>query len=72
MSLEEFIRQHGARVRRAEAMWLLGITRADVFRKLVDARPDLRHRLPGERQDKYVSAVIYELLPKPGVRPARN
>lgn len=70
MTLDQYIEKHGARVRRAEAMVMLGIHDPAVFRKLLDARPDLSHRLPGESQSKYVTAVIFSLLPAaPGVRP---
>lgn len=58
-----FQREHGARVRRAEAMRLLDIADERTFNKVVDATPHLRHRLPGESQDKYVTSVIYFLRP---------
>lgn len=61
--LNAFVRRHGARVRRAAAMELLDIADSHTFAKVVDANPDLVHKLPGERQAKYVTAVIYRLLP---------
>lgn len=62
MTLGEFQREHGARVRRAEAMRLLGIVDKQAFRKVVDANPTLRHRLNGEAQDRYLTAAIHALL----------
>jgi len=69
MTRDQFIILHGHRLRRAQAMQLLGVADKRVWRKVIDARPELRHRLPGERQDKYLAGVIYDLLPAPGVRP---
>lgn len=63
-ALAAFQREHGVRVRRAKAMELLGIARDDIFTKVVDATPELRHRLPGESRDRYVTAVIYQLRPE--------
>lgn len=62
--LAAFQREHGVRVRRAVAMALLGIADSHTFRKVVDATPELEHRLPGERQARYVTAVIYQLRPE--------
>lgn len=59
--LAAFQRAHGLRVRRSQAMALLSIGHADTFRKVVDANPGLAHRVPGEKQDKYVTSVIYNL-----------
>lgn len=61
--LAAFQREHGLRVRRAEAMALLDIKTNLLFQKVVDANPGLAHRVPGEKQDKYVTAVIYALRP---------
>lgn len=59
-----FQREHGVRVPRAVAMALLSIADHETFNKVVDATPALRHRLPGESRDKYVTAVIYQLRPE--------
>jgi len=64
-ALAKFQREHGARVRRATAMALLDIADKETFKKVVDAHPQLKHRLPGERQDKYVTAIIFLLRPIP-------
>lgn len=56
-----FQRLHGVRVRRAEAKQLLDIADDATFKKVVDAVPELRHRLPGENQDKYSTLVIWML-----------
>lgn len=58
-----FVAEHGARVRRTEAMALLGIRDKHTFTKVVDANPQMRHKLPGEGQAKYLTSVIFELLP---------
>ena len=64
-ALLRFSHRHGARVRRAEAKLILGIRDNKTFRKVVDANPHLRHRIPGEDQDKYLTAVLFLLLPAP-------
>lgn len=56
-----------ARVTRAEAMRLLGCRSGRVFRKVVDANPRLKHRLPGETHFRYLTAVIKELVTPPTV-----
>ena len=65
MTLCEFQHHHGARVRRSDAMRLLVITNRHTFNKVVDANPGMRHRIPGEGQYKYLTAVIYNLLANP-------
>ena len=62
-ALVAFQRRYGARVRRSEAMAILCISDSRIFHKVVDATPGLAHRVPGERQAKYVTAVLYFLLP---------
>ena len=62
MTLNQFQKDHGIRVRRAEAMALLGHKDKAVFKKVVDANPAMKHRLGGEGQDKYLTSVIYDLL----------
>jgi hypothetical protein len=62
-TLLEFQQAHGLRVRRAVAMALLDVSDERTFRKIVDANPELAHRIPGESQDRYVTSVIYRLLP---------
>lgn len=54
--------RYPARVRRAVAMELLGIPCAKTFAKVVDALPELVHRLPGERRNHYHLHVIQRLL----------
>lgn len=61
--LESFVERHGARVRRAEAMQLLQIHDKRVFKKVVDANPQMKHRLRGEGQTKYLTSAIWHLLP---------
>jgi len=57
-----------ARVSRAVAMRLLSISTDDTFGKVVDANPQLKHRLPGETRFKYLTDEIRKLLaPKPTV-----
>lgn len=68
--LNSFIRLHGARVRRAQAMALLNVRSPETFRKIVDANPGLRHRLDGEGQTWYVTAVIFTMLPNDARRAA--
>ena len=55
------MKEHGARVRRRQAMRLLSIRDAALFKKVVDANPDLKHKLNGEGQTKYLTAVIFRL-----------
>lgn len=62
--LAEFQKLHGARVRRAEAMEILGIASDRVFTKVVEANPNLRHRVAGEEQDRYITALLFGLLPE--------
>lgn len=50
------------RVTRREAMGMLGIKCQATFRKVVDANPDLCHRLPGETRNHYLVARISQLL----------
>jgi hypothetical protein len=54
--------KYPARVKRHVAMELLSIDDDEVFRKVVDANPDLAHRLPGEKKAKYLTEVIAKLL----------
>ena len=59
------------RVNRAAAMRLLCIGSGRVFAKVVDANPQLVHRLPGETRGRYLREEIVKLLsPAHGVRPA--
>lgn len=60
--MEKFVALHKARVRRAKAMELLNIDSDRTFAKVVDANPQLAHRLPGETQDKYLTEQIFRLL----------
>jgi hypothetical protein len=53
--------QH-ARVGRGIAMRALDIEHDETFKKIVDATPDLAHRLPGEGKTRYRSSVICQLL----------
>ena len=62
-ALAAFVRRHGARVRRAEAMILLAIRSKELFKKVVDANPKMKHKLRGEGQTKYLTTVIFNLLP---------
>lgn len=50
------------RVTRREAMTLLGIKSDALFRKVVDANPDLCHRLPGETRCHYRMDRLSQLL----------
>lgn len=54
--------KYPARVTRHVAMELLCIDDPRVFRKVIDANPDLAHRLPGEKKAKYLLAIIARLL----------
>lgn len=65
-ALNAFVARHGARVRRSQAMGLLGIRDGDVFKKVVDANPELKHKLTGEGQTKYLTSVIFGLVGTPG------
>lgn len=59
-----------ARVSRSTAMQLLCIKTDVLFRKVVDATPEIVHRLPGEKRSRYRISVIADLLARnPGVRP---
>lgn len=58
-----FVQAHGARVRRATAMKLLGIEDGRTFKKVVDVNPGIVHKLKGEGQPKYLTAEIFGLLP---------
>ena len=62
-ALAAFVRAHGERVRRARAMALLQIRDKHVFKKVVDANPAMKHKLRGEGQSKYLTTVIFSLLP---------
>lgn len=59
------------RVRRTEAIRLLAASKK-TFPKIVDANPQLKHRLPGEVHFTYLTAEIRKLLTpvSHGVRPA--
>ena len=50
-----------ARVNRATAMRLLSVT-GYVFKKVVDANPQLKHKLPGETRCRYLRDEIAKLL----------
>jgi len=56
-----------ARVTRQVAMQLLCVTSKRTFKKVVDANPQLRHRLPGEVRYKYLRDEIAKLLTRPTV-----
>lgn len=61
------IDNYPARVTRAAAMRLLAVG-SKTFAKIVDANPQLAHRLPGETRHKYLLVEIRRLLsPKPTV-----
>ena len=62
LALAAYVQTHGTRVRRKAAMALLCIHDKHVFQKVVDANPDLIHKLPGEGQTKYLTAVIFRLV----------
>jgi hypothetical protein len=51
-----------ARVGRKRAMQLLSIPSGKIFAKVVDANPDLVHKLKGEQRAKYLTSVIARLL----------
>ena len=55
-----------ARVTRAVAMQLLSCTKA-TFSKVVDANPQLKHRLRGETRFKYLTSEIRKLISTPTV-----
>ena len=62
-----------ARVNGRVARELLGIRDKGVFRKVVDANPQLVHKLAGEVRPKYLTRELQALLikstrPVPGVR----
>lgn len=61
--LAAFVARHGARVRRSQAMRLLTINQDEVFKKFVDAHPEMKHQLDGEGQCKYLTEVIWLHLP---------
>ena len=54
--------QEPARVSRKRAMELLCIQDKRVFSKVVDANPDIVHKLKGETRAKYLTSVIARLL----------
>lgn len=57
-----------SRVARALAKKLLSCDNERTFKKVVDANPQLKHRLPGETRFKYLTDEIRKLLaPKPTV-----
>lgn len=62
--LSEYLAKHGARVRRGEAMAMLSVESEKVWQNVLDANPQLKHRLPGEGQSKYSTAEIFRLLPE--------
>lgn len=62
-ALRVYQTRHGARVRAATAMKLLDVPSKRTFQKIVDANPELAHRLPGEGQPRYLTAAIFLLLP---------
>lgn len=51
-----------ARVTRHVAMELLCIDDSRTFKKVVDANPEIKHTLPGEKRAKYLTSVIVRLL----------
>lgn len=51
-----------ARVTRAVAMELLCVNTDRAFKKVVDANPRLRHKLPGETRWRYLREEIARLL----------
>lgn len=51
-----------ARVTRARAMELLCIDDDRTFRKVIDANPQIAHRLPGETRAKYLTSELARLL----------
>lgn len=55
-------KDHPARVPRATAMKILGVKSGRVFGKVVDANPQLVHRVPGEVRAKYLTAELFKLL----------
>ena len=73
-TLAQLVAVHGSRVRRRTAMELLGIRDKEVFKKVVDANPAMKHKLNGEQQTRYRTDAIWELLQakpaSPGVRSA--
>jgi hypothetical protein len=56
-----------ARVTRMVAMRLLSCGTDRTFAKVVDANPQLKHRLPGEVRFKYLTGEIRKLLAPPTV-----
>lgn len=62
-ALANFQVRYGARVRWAEAKELLGVGRDQIFKKVVDAHPEMRHRLAGEERYHYLTAIIFLMLP---------
>jgi hypothetical protein len=50
------------RVGRREAMALLCVADSRTFKKVVDANPKLKHRLPGETRWRYLRVEIVRLL----------
>ena len=58
-----------ARVNAKTACLILSITHKSVFRKVVDANPQVVHRLPGEVRPKYLTCELLALLrPAHGMR----
>ena len=51
-----------ARVNAKTAMAMLGVATKETFRKVVDANPQLVHRLPGEVRRKYLTREISKLM----------
>lgn len=51
-----------ARVPRSTAMRALCVENDNTWKKIVDATPELTHKLPGEQKVKYRSVVIVRLL----------
>lgn len=59
-----------ARVTRHVAMELLCIDDSRTFKKVVDANPEIKHTLPGEKRAKYLTSVIATLMRPAGETPA--
>ena len=58
-----------ARVNAKTAMDMLAVRSGHVFSKIVDANPQICHRIAGEVRPKYLTVELQKLLrPVPGVR----
>lgn len=53
-----------ARVNAKRAREILSVVSSNLFRKIVDANPQLVHRLPGEVRPKYLTSELLALLKK--------